>query len=128
VTPAQIVRVDTTWRAACGRRTELRAAIAANLPAGTTAADARAKWIMRTVDRLVPLLASPTQLCIAANEIVVRRGTVTTADLVAWRDALLAGLNHVLGAQREPTLVAWNQACGLFADVIAALIVNPFCE
>jgi hypothetical protein len=128
VTPTQIVRVDSTWRAASTRRTELRAAIAANLPPHTTTADERAKWIMRTVDRLVPLLASPTQLCIAANEIIVRRGTVTSADLVAWRDALLAGLEDVLGTQPEPTLVAWNQACGLFGDVIAALIVNPFCD
>jgi hypothetical protein len=126
VTPAQILMVDATWRAASARPAELRAAIAANLPTDSRDADERARWIMRTVDRLAPLLTSPTQLCIAANEIIERRGTVTSADLVAWRDAMLAGLNEVLGPQPEATLVAWHQACGLFADVIAALIVNPF--
>jgi hypothetical protein len=98
------------------------------LPEGTRHVDAKADWIMQTVDRLVPLLTRPTQLCIAAQDMVERRGIVTTADLVASRDALLAGLAHVLGPPSEPTLAAWNQACGLFADVISALVVNPFCK
>jgi hypothetical protein len=123
----QISRVAATWRAAGRRRWDLKAAIASNLPDGTRHVDDKAEWIMQTVDRLVPLLTSPTQLCIAAQEMVERRGPMTTADLVASRDALLAGIAHVLGPQSEQTLVAWHQACGLFADVIAALVVNPFC-
>jgi hypothetical protein len=128
VTPIQISRVAATWRAAERRRSDLQTAIAGNLPPGTRHVEAKAMWIMQTVDRLLPLLASPTQLCDAAHDMVERRGTVTTADLIASRDALLAGLAHVLGPPSEPTLVAWNQACGLFADVIAALVVNPFCK
>jgi hypothetical protein len=126
MTPAQIVRVDASWRAACRRRSELQTAITLNMPPGTKKVEVRAEWIMQTVDRLVPLLASPTQLPPAAKEMVARRGKVTSADLIAARDALLAGLSHVLGDLSPPTLVAWHQACGLFADVIAALIVNPF--
>lgn len=116
-----------TWRAAVCRRSDLQAAIARNFPDGTRNVEDKAEWIMQTVDRLVPLLTSPTQLCIAAQEMVKRQETVTTADLVASRDALLAGIADVLGPQSEPTLAAWHQACGLFADVIAALVVNPFC-
>ena len=128
MTPVQISRVTATWRAAGRRRPELQTAIADNLPIGTRHVEAKAEWIMQTVDRLVPLLTKPTELCVAANEMVERRETVTTADLIASRDALLAGLAYVLGPPSEPTLVAWNQACGLFADVIAALVVNPFCS
>ena len=128
MTPVQISRVAATWRAAVRRRSDLQFAIADNLPAGTRHVDAKAEWIMQTVDRLVPLLVSPTQLCVAAKDMVEQRGTVTTADLIASRDALLAGLAKVLGPQSEATLAAWNQACGLFADVIAALVVNPFCQ
>jgi hypothetical protein len=128
VTPVQISRVAATWRAAGRHRLDLKTAIASSLPDGTRHVDAKAEWIMQTVDRLVPLLTSPTQLCIAAQEMVERRGTMTTADLVASRDALLAGLDHVLGPPSEQTLVAWHQACGLFADVISALAVNPFCN
>jgi hypothetical protein len=126
MTPAQIARVDSSWRAACRCRSELQAAITLNMPAGTKKVDDKAQWIMQTVDRLVPLLTSPTQLPPAAMEMVERRGKVTSDDLIAARDALLAGLDHVLGDLSEPTLVAWHQACGLFADVIASLIVNPF--
>ena len=119
--------VEATWRAACRRRAEIQAAIAENLPPETTGVKARAEWIMQTVDRLAPLLVRPTQLCVAAKAMAEQRGAVTSADLVADRDALLEALHHVLGSQSEPTLTTWHQAFGLFADIIAAFIVNPFC-
>ena len=125
MTPAQIARMEATWRAACRRRADLHAAIADHLPQSTDTVE-RARWIMQTVDCLAPLLTSPTQLCLAANSMAEQRGTVTSADLIADRDALLAGIHCVLGEQSEPTLVAWHQACGLFADVIAELILNAF--
>ncbi len=127
MTPAQIARVEATWRAACRRRAEIHAAIADSLPPGTMDVDARADWIMETVDRFAPLLVSPSQLCVTAKAMAEQRGSVTTADLVADRDAILEALHHVLGSQSEQTLIAWHQAFGLFADIVAAFIANPFC-
>lgn len=83
---------------------------------------------MQTVDRLAPLLVSPTQLCIAATDMAEQRGPVHMDDLIADREALLTGIRDVIGTQPDQTVAAWHQACGIFADVIAALIVNPFCD
>ena len=55
-----------------------------------------------------------------------RRKAVTSGDLTTDRDALMAGIEAVLGPLPEECTLAWHRACGLFADVIAGLIFNPF--
>ena len=101
MTPVQIFGVTATWRAVGRRRSDVQTSIANNVSEGSGHVDAKAEWIMQTVDRVVPLLTSPTQLCCAAQEMIERRGTATTADLIASRDALLGGMADVLG--RSPS-------------------------
>ena len=126
MTPREIDEVVESWRAACCQRTTLRAAISAHLPADSTCACDRTDWIMQTVDRLHVLLSSPNQLAVAAVEMASRRKVVTSAELRSDQDALIMGIETVLGPLPEECTKAWHRACGLFADVIAGLIFNPF--
>ena len=126
MTPREIDEVVESWRAACRERTALREAIAANLPAEPTCACDRTDWIMQTVDRLHVLLSSPNQLAVAAVEMATLRKAVTSAELRSDQDALIMGIEAVLGPLPEECTMAWRRACGLFADVIAGLIFNPF--
>jgi hypothetical protein len=126
VTPREIDEVVDSWRAACRDRTALRAAITANLPEESTCVCDRTEWIMQTVDRLHVLLSSPNQLAIAAVEMATRRKVVTSTELRSDQDALIAGIETVVGPLPEECTMAWHRACGLFADVFAGLIFNPF--
>jgi hypothetical protein len=128
MTPQEIDEVVRSWRSACRHRSTLWAAIRAHLPEGSMCADERADWIIGTVDCLHVMLASPNRLAVAAIEMAERRKAVTSADLQSDRDALMAGLETVLGPLSEDCTMAWHRACGLFADVIAGLIFNPFRE
>jgi hypothetical protein len=126
VTPREIDEVVESWQAACCERTALRAAIAAHLPPDSTCACDRTDWIMQTVDRLHLLLSSPNQLTVAAVEMATRRKVVTSTELRSDQDALIAGIETVVGPLPDECTMAWRRACGLFADVIAGLIFNPF--
>ena len=104
----------------------LRRAIIDNLPEGSMCARERADWILLTVDRLQPLLATPNRLTTTAIEMAVLRHAVTSAELRCDERALMRGIETVLGPLSEDCTMAWRRACGLFADVIAGLIFNPF--
>ena len=126
MTPREIDEVVESWRAACRQRAALRAAITAHLPADSMCVCDRTEWIMQTVDRLHLLLSSPHQLAVAAVEMATRRKVVTSTELRCDQDALITGIETVLGPLPEECTKAWHRACGLFADVIAELIFNPF--
>jgi hypothetical protein len=102
-----------------------RAAITAHLPP-TRCASASHRVDHQTVDRLHPLLSSPHQLAVAAVEMATLRKVVTSTELRCDQDALITGIETVLGPLPEECTMAWHRACGLFADVIAELIFNPF--
>ena len=72
---------------------------------------------------IVPAGSCPS---VAAVEMATRRKAVTSGDLTTDQDALMAGIEAVLGPLPERCTLAWHRACGLFADVIAGLIFNPF--
>jgi hypothetical protein len=128
MTPQEINEVVRSWRSASRQRDVLRAAIMAHLPEGWMCAAERADWIIQTVDCLHVLLNNPNRVSVAAVEMASRRKAVTSADLQTDRDALIYGIETVLGPLPEECTMAWHRACGLFADVIAGLIFNPFRE
>jgi hypothetical protein len=128
MTPQEIDEVVRSWRSACRQRGVLRDAIVAHLPEGSMCAGKRADWIIQTVDCLHVLLNNPNRVAVAAVEMATRRKAVTSGDLQTDRDALIAGIEAVLGPLPEECTMAWHRASGLFADVIAGLIFNPFRE
>jgi hypothetical protein len=128
MTPLQIDEVVRSWRSACEQRDELRRGITAHLPQGSMPVDARADWILQTVDRLLPVLATPHEVATTATAMAALRHAVTSSELRSDKQALMAGLEAVLGPLSEECTLAWHRACGLFGDVIAELIFNPFRE
>jgi hypothetical protein len=126
MTPREIDEVVCSWRAACLRREELRLAISEHLSGGTMSFEARADWIVQTVDELHGLLSCPNELAVAAVEAAARRKVVTSGELRSDRHALMAGVDAMVGPLTEECTMAWRRACGLFGDIIAGLIFNPF--
>jgi hypothetical protein len=126
MTPVQIDEVVCSWRSACEQRDVLRRAITAHLPRDSMPVEDRADWILRTVDRLLPVLATPHDLATTAVEMAALRHAVTSSELRSDKQALMSGLETVIGPLPEECRLAWHRACGLFGDVIAELIFNPF--
>ena len=127
MSPEQIGIVAGSWRMATGQRALLLGAMGERLgDCDGWPADARALWLLDAVTALEPLLSRPAELAEAAAPIATCRRTCGRDNLVDEGDALLAGLDQVLGPLDERARRAWRQAWHLLAEIIAGMTLAPF--
>jgi hypothetical protein len=100
------------------------------LALATAAARPTARAVGHPTTRPIPLgalahLLPAQQVYESGLEFTDRAGLFHAASS-ALREAASAHRLTVLGPLPEECTMAWHRACGLFADVIAGLIFNPF--
>jgi hypothetical protein len=125
MTPDQIDTVVSTWQSA-RRDPGLLEAIVNGFPPSDAEAAQHGDWVFRAVSRLSPMLDRPTLFAPAAATLAYERAPVQLAELAADRDALLSGLQQVLGPLDPDDLRAWQLAIELFAEIICDLAFEPF--
>jgi hypothetical protein len=127
MSPEQIGIVAASWRMATGQRAQLLAAIGEVLGnCDGWPAVSRAVWLLDAVTTLEPLLSHPAALAEAATPIATCRRACGSDDFACEGDALLAGLDRVLGPLDDTARRAWRQAWHLLAEIFAGMTLAPF--
>jgi hypothetical protein len=126
VTPEQISAVTASWFAANRDALLFELLLTAGLPGRWVERKARARWIVRATDRLVPVLDRPATFATGVAELVAERPTVTLADLGAEREAVLGALDICASGLYVETLCAWSCAFDLFEEVVIEHCLDPF--
>lgn len=126
VSPDDIALVHRTWRSALADMDQVHQAVAARLTGSASFRAERARWVLRAVSLLAPLLDRPTTFEPVAAELIANRYPVTLDELAVERDALLGALAEQVGGLTGSELRAWELAIGLFSEIVAAIGLDPF--
>lgn len=125
VSPDDIDQVTRTWQKALTDRDLLLQAIGDRLPGAPTFRAERSEWIVRSVSLLSPVLEHPTAFEPVAVDLISLRFPVTTDELSAEREALLAALRDRCSLSPE-AVRAWNLAIDLFGEIVCSIGLDPF--
>lgn len=126
MSPDEIDAVADSWQRALAEPDRLRAAIGARLTGSAPFREERARWIVRSVSCLSPVLDHPTAFVPAAVVLIASRYPVTIEELAAERDALLGALEERSGPLTPGARRAWDLAVDLFAEIVASIGLDPF--
>jgi hemoglobin-like flavoprotein len=122
----EIGLVTDSWRNALSQPDVLFSALTERLDGTDRFRTERARWIVDAVSALSEVLDHPATFEPRAAEVLARRSNVTVEELGTERDALLAALTELDPGMTTETARAWQLAIGLFAELVAAVGLEPF--
>ena len=126
MSPDDIDQVTRTWRAAMADEDVLTRSIGERLTGTVPFRAERARWIVRSVSSLAPVLDHPTAFGPTAVELIALRFPVTLDELAQERDALLGALAERCGPLAPDAAHSWDLAFELFAEIVCAIGLDPF--
>ena len=126
MSPDEIDQVTCIWRSARADEALLADAIGERLVGTAEFRADRARWIVRSVSSLAPVLHHPTAFGPVAADLITLRFPVTLDELAQERDALLGALAERCGPLAPDAAHSWDLAFELFAEIVCAIGLDPF--